>query len=58
MPEKKHQQEVVRQYSDGKLSAGRAAEMLGITLREWYELLERKGVAIKWDEKVICSVRS
>jgi predicted HTH domain antitoxin len=58
MREKKHQQEVVRQYSDGKLSAGRAAEMLGISLREWYELLERKSVAIKWDEKVIRSVRS
>jgi len=58
MREKKQWQEVVRQYSDGKLSAGRAAEMLGISLREWYELLERKGVAIKWDEKVIRSVRS
>jgi predicted HTH domain antitoxin len=58
MREKKHWQEVIRQYSDGKLSAGLAAEMLGISLREWYELLERKGVAIKWDEKVIRSVRS
>jgi predicted HTH domain antitoxin len=44
------EQEVLCQYSDGKISEGRAAEILGISLREWYDLLERKGVPIKWDD--------
>ena len=43
------EQEVLRNYSDGEISEGRAAEILGISLREWYDLLERKGVPIKWD---------
>ena len=44
----KFQQEVLRRYSDGKISAGRGAEILGISLREFLDLLERKGVAINW----------
>jgi predicted HTH domain antitoxin len=43
------QQEVLRQYSDGKISAGRGAEILGISLRGFLDLLEREGVAINWD---------
>ena len=43
------QQEVLRQYSTGKISAGRGAEILGISLREFLDLLERKSVAINWD---------
>jgi predicted HTH domain antitoxin len=44
---------VVRLYADGKLSAGRGAEILGISLREFLELLERKGVAVSWDSNSI-----
>jgi predicted HTH domain antitoxin len=40
---------VVRLYADGKLSAGRGAEILGVSLREFLELLERKCVAVSWD---------
>jgi predicted HTH domain antitoxin len=40
---------VVRLYSDGKLSAGRGAEIIGVSLREFLELLERKGVGVNWD---------
>jgi predicted HTH domain antitoxin len=46
----KLQQKVLCQYCDGKISAGGCAEVLGISLREWYELLERKGIAVNWDE--------
>lgn len=40
---------VVRLYADGKLSAGRGAEILGVSLRQFMELLERKNVAVNWD---------
>ena len=40
---------VVRLYADGKLSAGRGAEILGVSLREFLELLERKCVGVNWD---------
>ncbi len=53
----KLQQKVLRQYSEGKLGAGRCAEVLGISLREWYELLERKGVTVNWDEESVRNVR-
>jgi len=45
---RKLQLEVIRQYSEGKISSGRAAELLGISLREWYDLLERKHVPVNW----------
>ena len=48
---RKLQQEVLRQYGDGKISAGRGAEILGISLREFLDLLEREGVAINWDSE-------
>jgi hypothetical protein len=44
---------VVRLYEKGKLSAGRGAEILGVSLREFLELLERKCIAINWDSKGI-----
>ena len=44
---------VVRLYEKGKLSAGRGAEILGVSLREFLELLERKGVAVNWDSEGI-----
>jgi predicted HTH domain antitoxin len=39
----------VRLYSAGKLSAGRAAEILDISLREFFELLEQENVSVTWD---------
>ncbi len=42
---------VVRLYEKGKLSAGRGAEILGISLREFLELLERECVAVNWDSE-------
>jgi len=42
-------QRVIRLYSEGKLTAGRGAEILGISLREFLELLERECAAVTWD---------
>ena len=42
---------VVRLYGEGKLSAGRGAEILGVSLREFLELLERECVAVNWDSE-------
>ena len=39
----------VKLYSLGKLSAGRAAEILDISLREFLELLEQECVSVNWD---------
>jgi predicted HTH domain antitoxin len=44
---------VVRLYQNGKLTAGRAAEILGISLREFLELLEREGVPVNWDSESV-----
>ncbi len=44
---------VVRLYSKGKLSAGRGAEILVISLREFLELLEHECVAVNWDSEDI-----
>ncbi|HVP16336.1 MAG TPA: UPF0175 family protein [candidate division Zixibacteria bacterium] len=46
-------QRVVRLYGDGKLSAGRAAEILDVSLREFLELLECERVAVNWDSESI-----
>jgi predicted HTH domain antitoxin len=43
------QERVVRLYEKGKISSGRGAEILGISLREFLELLERKHVTFNWD---------
>jgi predicted HTH domain antitoxin len=40
---------VVGFYQDGKLTSGRAAEILGVTLREFLEVLEKAGVPVNWD---------
>jgi predicted HTH domain antitoxin len=42
---------VVRLYGKGKLSAGRGAELLGVSLREFLELLERECVSVNWDSE-------
>ena len=44
---------VVRLYGKGRLSAGRGAEILGISLREFLKLLEHECVAVNWDSEGI-----
>ncbi len=39
----------VKLYSASKLSAGRAADILDISLREFFELLEQQNVSVSWD---------
>lgn len=46
-------QRVVRLYGEGKLSAGRGAEVLGVSLREFLELLERECVPVNWESDSI-----
>jgi predicted HTH domain antitoxin len=40
---------VINLYSKGRLSAGRAAEILDISLQEFLELLERECISVNWD---------
>jgi len=40
---------VVRLYGRGRLTAGRASEVLGVSLREFLEMLETEGVPFNWD---------
>lgn len=40
---------VVDLYRQEKLTAGRAAEILGVSLREFLEILEKAGVPVNWD---------
>ncbi len=42
-------QRVLRFYKKGKLTQRCAAELLGITLREFLELLEAEGIPVNWD---------
>ena len=44
---------VIQIYKKGKLTASRAAEILGIPLREFLEMLEMEGVAINWNSKMV-----
>jgi predicted HTH domain antitoxin len=44
---------VVKLYANGKISSGRSAEILGVSLREFLELLECKGVGVNWDSNSI-----
>lgn len=44
---------VVDLYRKGKVTAGRAAEILGVSLREFLEILEREGVSVNWDSEGI-----
>jgi predicted HTH domain antitoxin len=39
----------IKLYSAGKLSAERSAEILDISLREFFELLEQESVSVNWD---------
>jgi len=47
------QRRVVHLYQMGKLTARRSAEILGIRLREFLELLEREGVPVNWDSESV-----
>ena len=44
---------VAELYRRGKLTAGRAAEILGISLRELLEILEMEGVPVNWNSESI-----
>jgi len=44
---------VVDIYKEGKLTASRAAEILGISLREFLETLEREGIPVNWDSETV-----
>jgi predicted HTH domain antitoxin len=44
---------VVHLYQRGKLTAGRATEILGVSLREFLDILERGGVPVNWDSEGI-----
>ena len=44
---------VLESYSLGKITTQRAADILGLSLREVLTLLEKNGIAINWDSSVI-----
>ncbi|MBC7129885.1 UPF0175 family protein [Candidatus Bathyarchaeota archaeon] len=44
---------IVDLYKKGTLTAGRAAEIAGVSLREFLEILEREGVPVNWDSESI-----
>jgi len=44
---------VVQLYQRGRMTAGRAAEILGLSLREFLEMLEREGVPVNWDSESV-----
>jgi len=44
---------VVDLYQRGKITGGRAAEILGVSLREFLEILEREGVPVNWDSESV-----
>lgn len=44
---------IIRLYEQGKISSGKGAEMLEISLWEFLQLLEERGVAINWDSESI-----
>jgi predicted HTH domain antitoxin len=44
---------IVKLYADGMISAGRGAELLNVSLREFLELLESKHIAANWDSESV-----
>ncbi|MEM3011252.1 MAG: UPF0175 family protein [Candidatus Bathyarchaeia archaeon] len=44
---------VVDLYRKGKVTADRATEILGVSLREFLEILEREGIPVNWDSEGI-----
>jgi uncharacterized protein len=47
------QEKAISLYEQGKISVGKGAEMLEISLREFLQLLEKRDVAINWDSEGI-----
>lgn len=43
------QKRVISLYEKGKISSGRGAEILGIPLREFLELLDRNNIPFNWN---------
>ena len=41
----------IRLYETGKITASRGAEILGISLREFMELLENRFICLNWDSE-------
>ena len=44
---------VLKMYVEGKLTSQRAAEILEIRLREFFDLLEKNGIEVDWDRDAI-----
>ena len=44
---------VLKTYTEGKLTAQKAAEVLDMPLREFLDLLEKNDIEINWDSGVI-----
>jgi len=44
---------VVDLYRRERLTAGRGAEILGVSLREFLEILEGEGISVNWDSEGI-----
>ena len=44
---------IISLYQTGRLTAGRASEILGISLREFLEMLERGGIPVEWDSESV-----
>lgn len=46
-------QRVLRIYQEEKITATRAAEILGMSLRRFFEMLERAGIPVNWNSAVV-----
>ncbi|MEX2703965.1 MAG: UPF0175 family protein [Candidatus Freyrarchaeum guaymaensis] len=44
---------IIKAYKDGKLTSSKAAELLGIPLREFLETLEEEGIPINWNSETV-----
>ena len=44
---------VLRLYREGVVTAARAAEILGVSLREFLEMLEGEGIPVNWDQGAV-----
>jgi predicted HTH domain antitoxin len=47
------EEKTLQLYKEEKLTMRKAAEMLGITLREFMELLEKRGIPENYDSEVL-----
>lgn len=44
---------ITQLYQSGRLTAGHAAEMLGVSLRTFLEMLEKEGAPVSWDSEIV-----